>query len=179
MIILVGASASGKTEVAKMLGKLFRMKKVITHTTRPMRDGEKDGVDYYFVSKEQFLSLKNMNFFVETTIYNDNFYGTSHKELADDKVLIVDPNGLNSFLSLKDPRIVSFFMHATKETRRVRMIKRGDKIEEAIKRIATDDEKFNDDAKNLCNFVVDSENQSIKKVALQVYELYASKLSLM
>lgn len=179
MIILVGASASGKTEVAKMLGKLFRMKKVITHTTRPMRDGEKDGVDYYFVSKEEFLSLKKMNFFVETTVYNDNFYGTSHKELADDKVLIVDPNGLESFRKLKDKRIISFFMHCSKETRRVRMIKRGDKIEEAIKRIATDDEKFNEDAEKLCDFVVDSENHAIKQVALQVYELYATKLSLL
>lgn len=58
MIILVGASASGKTEVAKMLGKLFQMRKVITHTTRPMRENEKDGVDYYFVTREEFLNLK-------------------------------------------------------------------------------------------------------------------------
>lgn len=179
MIILVGASASGKTEVAKMLGKLFQMKKVITHTTRSMREGEKDGVDYYFVSKEEFLTLKKMNFFVETTEYNDNFYGTSHKELADNKVLIVDPNGLKSFTRLKDPRVVSFFMFATKDTRRIRMLKRGDRIEDAIKRIATDDQKFNETAKETCDFLIDSEKQSIKKVALEVYELYASKLSLM
>lgn len=179
MIILVGASASGKTEVAKMLGTLFQMKKVITHTTRPLRDGEQDGVDYYFVSREEFLALAKMNFFVETTEYNGNYYGTSHKELADNKVLILDPNGLRSFTKLHDARIVSFFMHATRETRRIRMIKRGDKIEEAIKRIATDDQKFDENAKNDCDFVVDSEKQSIKKVALQVYELYASKLSLM
>ena len=43
------------------------------------------------------------------------------------------------------------------------MIKRGDKIEEAIKRIATDDQKFDENAKNDCDFVVDSEKQSIKK----------------
>jgi guanylate kinase len=179
MIILVGASASGKTEVAKMLGKLFQMRKVITHTTRPMRENEKDGVDYYFVTKEEFVSLKKMNFFVETTDYNGNFYGTSHKELEDNKVLIVDPNGLKSFVKLKDPRIVSFFMNATKETRRVRMIKRGDSIEDAIKRIATDDTKFNEQTMHKCDYIIDSEKQSIKKVALEVYEKYAERLSLM
>ena len=73
MIILVGASASGKTEVAKVLAKTFQMRKVITHTTRPMRENEIDGVDYYFVSREEFISLKKHNFFVETTEYNDNF----------------------------------------------------------------------------------------------------------
>ncbi|HKL84384.1 MAG TPA: hypothetical protein VJZ48_02820 [Bacilli bacterium] len=179
MIILVGASASGKTEVAKMLGKLFQMRKVITHTTRPMRENEKDGVDYYFVTREEFLNLKKMNFFVETTEYNDNFYGTSRKELEDNKVLIVDPNGLQSFLKLKDERVISFFMNATKETRRLRMIKRGDKIEDAIKRIATDDQKFNDSAMNTCDYVIDSEKQSVKSCALEVYEKYASRLSLM
>jgi len=179
MIILVGASASGKTEVAKMLGKLFQMRKVITHTTRPMRDNEKDGVDYYFVSKDEFISLKKMNFFVETTEYNDNYYGTSRKELEDNKVLIVDPNGLQSFVKLKDPRIIAFFMNATKETRRIRMIKRGDRIEDAIKRIATDDEKFNESAMDACDYVIDSEKQSVKKCALEVYEKYASKLCLM
>lgn len=179
MIILVGASASGKTEVAKMLGKLFQMRKVITHTTRPMRENEKDGVDYYFVTREEFLNLKKMNFFVETTEYNDNFYGTSRKELEDNKVLIVDPNGLQSFLKLKDERVISFFMNATKETRRLRMIKRGDKIEDAIKRIATDDQKFNDSAMNTCDYVIDSEKQSVKSCALEVYEKYALRLSLM
>ena len=179
MIILVGASASGKTEVAKMLGRLFQMRKVVTHTTRSMRENEIDGVDYYFVSKEEFSTLKNMHFFVETTEYNDNYYGTSRKELEDNKVLIVDPNGLNSFLKLNDPRIVSFFMNATRDTRRIRMIKRGDRIEDAIKRIATDDQKFNEEAMTKCDFIIDSERLSIKKCALQVYEKYAEKLSLM
>ncbi|HKM02822.1 MAG TPA: guanylate kinase [Bacilli bacterium] len=179
MIILVGASASGKTEVAKVLAKTFQMRKVITHTTRPMRENEIDGVDYYFVSREEFISLKKHNFFVETTEYNDNFYGTSRKEVEDNKVLIVDPNGLKSFLKLKDTRIIAFFMNATKETRRIRMIKRGDKIEDAIKRIATDDSKFNDETMNNCDFIIDSEKQTIKKCAVEVYEKYAAKLSLM
>ena len=44
MIVLVGPSASGKTEAAKLLYSIYGIKKVITHTTRPMRIGEKDDV---------------------------------------------------------------------------------------------------------------------------------------
>ena len=54
MIVLTGASASGKTEVAKLLFIKYDIKKVITHTTRPIRLGEKRGVDYHFVDVEKF-----------------------------------------------------------------------------------------------------------------------------
>ena len=58
MIILYGPSACGKTEVAKLLASSYSIKKVITHTTRSKRVNEVNGVDYYFVTKEEFLSLK-------------------------------------------------------------------------------------------------------------------------
>ncbi|MDD4005965.1 MAG: guanylate kinase, partial [Bacilli bacterium] len=70
MIILVGASASGKTEIAKILTRKYGIVKAITHTTRDMREGEKNGVDYFFVSKDEFAALAKQNAFVETTFYN-------------------------------------------------------------------------------------------------------------
>ncbi len=48
MIILVGASASGKTEVAKLLARKYGIRKVVTHSTRPLRSGEVNAVDYLF-----------------------------------------------------------------------------------------------------------------------------------
>ena len=64
MIILVGASASGKTEVAKYLIKNYGFEKVVTFTTRVKRPSEIDKIDYNFVTKDQFLKLKDENFFV-------------------------------------------------------------------------------------------------------------------
>ena len=72
MIILYGPSACGKTEVAKLLASSYSIKKVITHTTRSKRVNEVNGVDYYFVTKEEFLSLKEQGAFVETACYNFN-----------------------------------------------------------------------------------------------------------
>lgn len=178
MIILVGASASGKTEVAKKLGEIFNVKKVVTHTTRAMRAGEINGLDYHFVSLEEFMTLKGQGHFIETTKYNDNYYGTSKDEIANDKVLIVDPAGLESFKQLNDPKIISFFMHASRDVRYERMLMRGDEKNNAKNRIALDDAKFDPKIIEGIDFNINSETQSIREVTIEVYEMYAKKLLL-
>ena len=172
MIILIGASASGKTEVAKILQSKFALQKVITHTSRPMRIGEIDGVDYFFVTREKFEQLATGNFFVETTFYNGNYYGTSKSQVADDKVLILDPNGLESFRKQNDKHIVSFLFQVDQITRYNRMISRGDDMKAAQKRIINDQNKFSLNNVGRTDFVVDSENHSLAEVANKVYELY-------
>ena len=82
MLILVGASASGKTEIAKRLGAVFNIKKAVTHTSRLPRKGEINHIDYHFVTPEEFIKLKEEGAFVETTFYNGNYYGCSKKEIT-------------------------------------------------------------------------------------------------
>lgn len=176
MIVLVGASASGKTEVAKLLNVLFNIKKVITHTTRPIRRSEVMDVDYHFVTEEEFLKLKDSDSFVETTFYNGNYYGSSKKEIGDNKVLIVDPVGLDSFISLNNSHIVTFFLEANEKTRFERMLLRGDSIEDAKSRIANDSLKFKEEIKNKVNYVIDSEHLTLLDMTQKVYELYINHL---
>ena len=170
MIVLVGPSASGKTEAAKLLYSIYGIKKVITHTTRPMRIGEKDDVDYHFVSKEEFLKLKEKNYFIETTLYNDNYYGTSKSEVSDNKVLIVDPNGVKSILSLNDPRIIIFRLNADSTTRFNRMIIRGDSIENIEQRIS-------EDALSFKSINIDTEKMTLLEIAKFIYETYQDELA--
>ena len=68
MIVLSGASASGKTEAAKMLTQKYGIVKAITTTTRRMRCNEVNGRDYFFVSKEQFEQMIKDDKFVEHTL---------------------------------------------------------------------------------------------------------------
>lgn len=177
MILLVGASASGKTEVAKLLKRKYGVKKVVTHTTRPMRVGETDHVDYHFVDKDTFMRLRKDDYFVETTNYNGNFYGTSRKEIADDKVLIVDPNGLKVFQKLADPRIITFYMDASETTRLNRMIYRGDPLESAKARIENDHVDFSSERVAPTHFVIDTEKFTIEQVTDLVYDKYIKKLN--
>ena len=91
MIVLAGASASGKTEVAKMLAAKYGIVKAITTTTRDMRVGEINGRDYFFVNKDQFKKMIEDGRFVEFTVYNDNLYGSTKDQIAMNKCVVVDP----------------------------------------------------------------------------------------
>ena len=129
MIILCGASASGKTVTALELQRKYGLSKAITTTTRAKRVGETDGVEYFFISKEEFKKRLDEKRFVESSLYNDNYYGCGIDQVADDKVVVLDPNGLHSFKKLKNKNIVTFLLIADEETRREPMISRGDKEE--------------------------------------------------
>lgn len=177
MIILVGASASGKTEVARALKREFGITKAVTHTTRAPRKGERTGIDYFFVTEQEFESLKKRGAFVETTEYNNHHYGTSKGQIDDDKVLIVDPNGLKAFLALNDKSIVSFNLTASKKTRIARMEERGDSKEEIDSRIKNDDIDFAPDKVSSAHFRINTEKKNISQVAEEVYEKYLEELS--
>lgn len=177
MIILIGPSASGKTEVAKLLGLKYHLKKVVTHTTREKRFNEVNGIDYHFVSQEQFLALKDQDYFIEITLYNGNYYGTSKKEISNDKVLIVDPNGLKIFKGLSDKNIISFYMMANNDTRFNRMIIRGDTLELAKSRIANDLLQFQSPMSLEIDYYIDTEVMNIEQATDRVYCLYQSKLN--
>jgi guanylate kinase len=80
IFVVSGPSGSGKTSILK---KLFRQKKIRanflkipTYTTRPRRRGERQGSDYYFLSKDKFLGLKRKGFFLESKRFLDDFYGS-------------------------------------------------------------------------------------------------------
>ncbi len=177
MILLTGASASGKTETAKALKRLYGINKFVTHTTRQKREGEIDGIDYHFVTKEEFLRLKAMDYFVETTEYNGNFYGTSKPEIGDNKVVIVETSGAKVFLGLNNPHIIAFRLIAPQSMRAQRMANRGDAPAAIQERLTNDvtrfaDEQFKDE--RLIN--VDTAKLSIDEVAEFVYKTYQQKL---
>ena len=177
MIILVGPSASGKTEVGHMLKKLYGVTKAITHTTRQPRVGEENGVDYYFVSEDEFMVLKAKGSFVETTFYNGRYYGCSKAEISDGKCVIVDPNGLQAFLSLSDPSVVAFSLTATKETRERRMKERGDKEEDIKKRLDGDTKDFASERVASTDFEIATDEKTIMEITDDVYVKYLSSLA--
>lgn len=177
MIVLAGPSASGKTEVAKYLAAHFGMKKIITTTTRPIRKGEVDGRDYFFVTIEKFNTMVDEDKFIEYTVYNGNMYGSTKDQIEPNKCVVIDPIGLKAYIALNDPTIVTFYLKASEKIRYKRMLERGDSVENAKQRILNDKVAFN--KKNMCDvdFKIDSENTSIEEVSNEIYQKYLDKIN--
>lgn len=172
MIVLSGASATGKTEIAKVLASKYGIVKVITTTTRPMRINEVDGKDYFFVTKEQFEEMIRNDEFVEFTIYNGNYYGSTKSQIGDNKCIVTDPEGLKAYSRLEDKSIITFFLNADENTRLYRMLQRGDNDSDALKRIKNDKKVFNPSKLSKVNFKIDSETNGVEEIADQIYNLY-------
>ena len=142
MIVLVGASASGKTELAKILYRKFYYHKCVTTTTRLPREGEVDGVDYHFLTLEQFKDLELKNAFIEVSEYNNHYYGIQKKDVDIHGVVIVEPNGANSLVDKIGSEAYVIYVEASEKTRIARMLQRGDSISKVHDRIEFDKNVF-------------------------------------
>ena len=172
MIVLVGASASGKTEIAKLIIKKYGFEKMVTTTTRPMRVGEVNDVDYHFITKEEFLRRLDNNEFLETANYNDNYYGTNRKDVGANKVVIVEIEGANRlYRELKDS-IMIFYLEATEEERIRRMEKRCDKKEDIIKRIQNDRIYFSYDKLDHVDYQITTDGKTLDELSDYIYNQY-------
>lgn len=163
MIILIGESGSGKTTVAKILQEKYGMKMITTYTTRPMRDGEVNGVDYHFISVDEFCALRERGFFAETAEYRGWFYGSAKDDYKyKDSVAILTPHGMRQVKKFfeedpfeDDPEAYFnvFYINIPRRDRLVKLLQRGDNIEEAYRRSLSDVGQF-DGIEDEVDFVI-------------------------
>lgn len=100
LIVISGPSGSGKTTICNRLLKIFpELAYSVSATTREKREGEKEGVDYYFVNRKKFEEMVNDNEFIEWENVHGNLYGTLFKDVErkQDKnlgiLMDIDPKG--------------------------------------------------------------------------------------
>lgn len=82
---IMGKSSSGKDSIYKKIinNNDLRFKTIVSYTTRPIRDGETDGIEYYFTDKNKFIELKNQNKIIEYREYN-TVHGIWYYYIVDD-----------------------------------------------------------------------------------------------
>ena len=177
MLILVGASASGKTDIAKILIRDFGFKKMVTTTSRKPRFNEANGIDYHFISKKVFENRIKKNRFLEHVCYNANYYGTPKKGATKDKVLIVEPIGANSIYDHEIEDTVIILLETSENTRKERMLERGDNLIQTIDRLEKDKEHF--DKKNLkhVDFIVNTTEGTQEELTSKILDLYMHQIS--
>lgn len=155
MVVLCGESASGKSSIEKYLVDNYGYSKVVSYTTRQPRKGEFDGLDYHFVTKDEFLELKEKGFFAEMAVYNGWYYGTAKKDCTNDKIAVLTPHGLRQISKLNDINVISFYINVPRRDRLIKILQRGDNIEEAYRRSLSDVGQF-DGIEDEVDFVIDN-----------------------
>lgn len=172
MIILVGASASGKTEIAKVLYQFHGYRKCITTTTRPPRLHETDGIDYRFLDKETFLHLEKEQNFLEVTHYQDHFYGIQRKDANINGVVILDPNGANTLCRLLKREVFIVYVDTKEETRKKRMMQRGETEKTIENRLSSDRHVFLPEHLLRIDLLVSNENERLIDQGLIIHQAY-------
>ncbi len=173
MILLVGASASGKTELAKYLVEYYSFRKTITSTTRKIRFNETNDVDYHFLSDDDFVDKLKTDSFLEYTTYNNSYYGLLKSDIRSDGVVILEPSGANkliNYLAEKDLFVV--YIEANKDTRGKRMLARLDNKKDIEKRIELDNELFTPSKLDRIDLILNNDNTTIIDLAKKVHEEY-------
>lgn len=141
MIVLTGKTASGKDTVLKrLLSRFPSLKRVVTTTSRNPRPGEKEGIDYFFISKEVFKKRIENGEFIEYVEYGGNLYGTEKRRLISDSNLIwrIDPSRAGRIRELISTKVLVIYLTVSDEIVLQRLKKRGLSQEEIDRRMAED-----------------------------------------
>ncbi len=140
LVVLSAPSGCGKDTVFKELCKIRTdCVESISATTRLPREGEIDGVNYYFKSVEEFENMINNNGLLEYAKYNNCYYGTPvdgvEKAINDGKVcfLIIEVQGAKNIMSLRPDCVSIFLLPPSLDSLKKRLMKRGTESEEMIK----------------------------------------------
>ena len=141
MIILSSPSGAGKTTLVKKISKEKNYIISISHTTREARTNETDGIDYFFISQENFKKQIEKNAFLEYAEVFKNFYGSTkdqvfkHLENGNNVLFDIDWQGTQQIKNqtLNYELITFFILPPSREILFERLISRGESNKEIIK----------------------------------------------
>lgn len=132
LFTLSAPSGAGKTSLVKaLLEAMPELTVSVSHTTRPMRPGEEDGVNYHFVSHERFEAMLEADDFLESAEVFGNFYGTSAKWVQDtlaqgqDVILEIDWQGAEQVRQLMPDTCSIFILPPSSQALEERLQGRG------------------------------------------------------
>ena len=142
LFVISAPSGAGKTSLVRSLIEMVPMLYVsISHTTRPKRPYEKDGIDYHFVDEPAFLQLIKNGQFLEYARVFDNFYGTSRtwveQQMAEGKdiILEIDWQGAEQVRKQIENTVNIFVLPPSYQTLKSRLIGRGDAADTVARRM--------------------------------------------
>lgn len=143
IIAIMGEAGTGKDSLMQEILKLKpEFHEIISCTTRPMRQGEAEGVNYYYYTPEQFGDRVLHDEMLECTVFNDWFYGTSYDSVRSDciNIGVFNPTGVESLLARPDVDVKVIRVVAEDKTRLIRQLNREEwpDVREIVRRFNAD-----------------------------------------
>lgn len=144
-VIIVGQTCSGKDHLKKaLLENGFHS--TVSYTTRPPRESEKDGIDYFFVSDMMFDTYAKNDYFVEWDNFNGFKYGTTFTEwnaINQNKIYIMTPQTvISNICDGERQKSLVIYLQVSPELQAQRLLDRGVSQEDADKRLNEDETAF-------------------------------------
>ena len=144
-IIICGKSGSGKDFLLKkFIERGFKYSPKIT--TRPKRNGEKEGIDYHFVDNQIFIEMINCDEIISYQSFqidkNTWYYGITRKNFLENSVFIMTPHEISTLSDLSNCYII--YLDIDREVRRTRIFKRNDNNDSITRRLEADDKDFSE-----------------------------------
>lgn len=149
IIALMGKAGSGKDTVLRKLMEEYpdKLHEIVSCTTRPPREGEKNGINYFFLTPKEFADKILNGDMIEATMFNDWHYGTMKQALDSEKwnIGVFNPDGIRCLQEDPEIELVTYWICACDKTRLIRQLEREENpdIDEIIRRFKTDKEDFN------------------------------------
>ena len=143
IIAIIGEAGTGKDSLMQEILKLKpEFHEIISCTTRPKRQGEIEGVNYYYYTPEQFGDRVLHDEMLECTVFNDWFYGTSYDSVRSDciNIGVFNPTGVESLLARPDVDVKVIRVVAEDKTRLIRQLNREEwpDVREIVRRFNAD-----------------------------------------
>lgn len=172
LIVVSGPSGAGKDTICqKLIKENSNIWMSVSMTTRKPRPLEKDGVDYFFVSSEEFKNKINDNTFLEYASYNDNYYGTPKDKVEEklnegkDVILVIDINGAINIKKIIPSALFIFIMPPDMETLKNRLIgRKTESKDKVVQRFITAYNEVNNYKKYNYVVVNDKVEDAVNKV---------------
>ena len=172
LIVVSGPSGAGKDTICqKLIKENSNIWMSVSMTTRKPRPLEKDGVDYFFVSSEEFENKINDNTFLEYASYNDNYYGTPKDKVEEklnegkDVILVIDINGAINIKKIIPSALFIFIMPPDMETLKNRLIgRKTESKDKVVQRFITAYNEVNNYKKYNYVVVNDKVEDAVNKV---------------
>lgn len=180
LVVISGFSGAGKGTVSKALVEKYGYRLSISATTRKPREGEVDGKDYFFKTKEEFLNLVDNDGYIEYAQYVDNYYGTP-KEYVENQlhngqvvILEIEVQGAMKIREQYPDAILLFITAPSAEVLKNRLAGRGTEapeiIEKRMRRAAEEAESI-----PVYDYIVSNEEGKLDECTARIHDIIESE----